>query len=150
MTYHTYHQYTGWINYVNNGKTSGFPGKGKRVEAFIIQLKKQAYTGNVEYRSYVQGYGWEATYKKNGTVSGTKSRRMDAIQIKLTGEMAKHYDIYYRVYVQKLGWLGIAKNGAIAGTTGYNYRIEAMDIIIVEKGKTVTGYGKGKAAYYKK
>lgn len=34
---------------------------------------------------------------------------MEAVQLKLTGEIAEHYDIYYRVHSQTYGWLGWAK-----------------------------------------
>ena len=37
------------------------------------------------------------------------------IQIRLTGEAAEKYDIYYRVHCQDDGWLGWAKNGEKAG-----------------------------------
>lgn len=43
---------------------------------------------------------------------------MEAVRLKLTGELAEHYDIYYRVHSQSYGWLGWAKNGEIAGTAG--------------------------------
>ena len=39
----------------------------------------------------------------------------------------------YRVYVQKLGWLGWARNGESAGTSGYDYRIEAIEVKLVKK-----------------
>ena len=58
------------------------------------------------------------------------------IQIKLTGEMAEHYDIYYSVHAQKLGWLGWAKNGEQAGTSGFAYRLEGIIIKLVPKGET--------------
>jgi uncharacterized protein YjdB len=69
-------------------------------------------------------------------MSGTSGRglRLEAIQIKLTGEMANQYDVYYRVHAQNFGWLGWAKNGASAGTEGYGYRLEGIQIVLVKKG----------------
>ena len=49
--------------------------------------------------------------------------------------MANKYDVYYRVHSQEFGWLGWAKNGASAGTSGYSYRLEGIEIRLVEKGK---------------
>ena len=57
---------------------------------------------------------------------------MEAIQIRLTGEMANKYDIYYRAHVEDYGWLGWAKNGASAGTIGLSKRLEAIEIKLVE------------------
>jgi uncharacterized protein YjdB len=69
-------------------------------------------------------------------MSGTsgESKRLEAIQIKLTGEMANHYDVYYRVHAQSYGWLGWAKNGESAGTAGYAKRLEGIQIVLVPKG----------------
>ena len=61
------------------------------------------------------------------------------IKIKLTGDLSKNYDIYYRVHVEELGWMDWASNGEAAGTAGYSYRIEAMQIELVEKGGKAPG-----------
>ena len=53
--------------------------------------------------------------------------------------MAKHYDVYYRVHVQELGWMDWTSNGEAAGTAGYSYRIEAIQIELVEKGGKAPG-----------
>ena len=57
-----------------------------------------------------------------------------AVKINIGGKIAKHYDIYYKAHCQQYGWLGWAKNGALAGTTGYAYRLEALKIQLVSKG----------------
>ena len=64
---------------------------------------------------------------------------MEAVRLKLTGELAEHYDIYYRVHSQSYGWLGWAKNGEIAGTAGLAKRMEAIQIKLVEKGGKAPG-----------
>ncbi len=53
--------------------------------------------------------------------------------------MEQKYDIYYRVHSQNFGWMGWAKNGQSAGSSGYSYRLEAIQICIVEKGKGAPG-----------
>ncbi len=58
---------------------------------------------------------------------------MEAVKIKLTGEMADHYDIYYRAQVEELGWLEWVKDGKEAGTTGKGYRLESLEIKLVPK-----------------
>lgn len=64
-----------------------------------------------------------------------EAKRLEAICIALTGEMAEHYDIYYRVHAQTFGWLGWAKNGEASGTAGYAKRLEGIQIVLVPKGK---------------
>lgn len=77
----------------------------------------------------------------NGTVSGTTGRalRLEAIQISLTGQMASHYDIYYRVHSQNCGWLDWTKNGNSAGISGGCLRLEAIQIEVLPKGGPVPG-----------
>lgn len=55
------------------------------------------------------------------------------MKIKLTGELAEHYDIYYRAHVSNIGWQNWVKNDEIAGTTGKSLPIEAVQIKLVEK-----------------
>jgi uncharacterized protein YjdB len=64
---------------------------------------------------------------------------LEAIQIQLTGEMANHYDVYYRVHAQSYGWLGWAKNGESAGTAGLSKRLEGIEIVLVPKGSAAPG-----------
>ena len=68
---------------------------------------------------------------------------MEAVQIRLTGDVQKQYDIYYRVHIQDYGWLNWAKNGEKAGSEGKSKRMEAIEIRLVKKGdKAPTGTGK--------
>ena len=69
---------------------------------------------------------------------------MEAIQIKLTGKMAKNYDIKYRVHVADYGWMPWVKNGETAGTMGEARRIEAIEIKVESSnaiGVEYTGHG---------
>ena len=40
---------------------------------------------------------------------------------------------------KEFGWLGWAKNGESAGTAGYSYRLEAIEVKMVEKGGKAPG-----------
>lgn len=53
--------------------------------------------------------------------------------------MANHYDVYYRAHVQDKGWLGWACNDQVAGTTGFVLRLEAFQVVLVEKGSPAPG-----------
>ena len=68
-----------------------------------------------------------------------EGKRLEAIRITLTGDLAKNYDIYYRVHAQTFGWLGWAKNGEASGTAGYSKRLEAIQIVLVTKGDAAPG-----------
>ena len=105
---------------------------GKEFTATATKSTKMS----VSYIVHGQDYGWEKDWKKDGQTSGTEGqcKRLEAIQIKLTGEVEKNYDVYYSVHAENFGWLGWAKNGEEAGTAGYGYRLEAIRIQLVTKG----------------
>ena len=56
---------------------------------------------------------------------------MEALKLRLTGNDADKYTIWYRVHAQNIGWMGWAKNGETAGTTGQSLRLEAIQIRIL-------------------
>ncbi len=154
VSYKTHVQSFGWQKWVVNGAMSGTEGKAKRLEGINIKVTNCPYDGDIVYTTHVQTYGWKdgkpeankSTWKgKNGSMSGTsgEAKRLEAICIALTGEMAEHYDVYYRVHAQSYGWLGWAKNGEESGTAGYAKRLEGIQIVLVEKGGAAPGKSYG-------
>ncbi len=144
VAYRTHVQSFGWQGWKYNGAMSGTSGKAKRLEGIEIKLTNKDYEGGIAYCTHVQKYAWQGadlndptTWKQDGEMAGTsgEAKRLEAICITLTGEMAEHYDIYYRVHAQSFGWLGWAKNGEASGTAGYAKRLEGIQIVLVEKGK---------------
>ena len=103
------------------------------MEAIRIGLNGGSLSGGVEYRTYIQNIGWESSWAANGSTSGTEGRslRLEAVQLRLTGDIVNYYNIYYRAYIQNIGWMGWAKNGETAGTTGQSLRLEAIQIRIL-------------------
>ena len=75
---------------------------------------------SLSYQAHISDIGWQAD-RHDGELSGTegKAKRLEAIEIKLTDDLAQQYDIYYRVHAQNVGWLDWAKNGESSGTAGY-------------------------------
>lgn len=140
VTYQTHVQNIGWQKSVSDGAMGGTSGRSLRVEAFRVSLSNQEYSGNIRVRSHVQNIGWQ-NWVYGGKTSGTSGRslRVEALRIELTGDMAKHYDVYYRTHCQNVGWTGWAKNGQSCGTAGYSYRMEAVQIRLVPKGGAAPG-----------
>ena len=141
VAYRTHVQTFGWQGWKYNGQMSGTSGQAKRLEGINIKLTNKPYSGSIVYTTHVQTYGWQGnennpnTWKRDGDMSGTsgEAKRLEAIRIALTGEMAEHYDVYYRVHAQSFGWLGWAKNGEAAGTAGLAKRLEGIQIVLVPK-----------------
>ena len=89
---------------------------------------------NVQYRVHRQTYGWETSWRKNGTSSGTtgQSKRLEGICIKLSNKPAAG-GISYRTHVQTYGWQDWVSNGVMSGTTGEAKRLEAIQIELTGK-----------------
>ena len=142
VEYRTHVQSFGWQGWKYNGMMSGTSGKAKRLEGINIKLTNKPYSGNIVYTTHVQSIGWQGnennvnTWFRDGQMAGTSGRakRLEAIRIALTGEMAEHYDVYYRVHAQTYGWLAWTKNGEAAGTAGLSKRLEGIQIVLVPKG----------------
>lgn len=123
----------GWQNtWSKDGQVSGT--FSKRLEGLTVSLGPSKYLGGIAYRTYVESEGWK-NWASNGSISAgkKKNKRIEALQIKLTGEMANHYDVYYRVYLQSFGWLDWAVNGQTAGGAGVYRRIEKIQIVLRDK-----------------
>lgn len=140
VAYSTHVQNIGWQKEVRDGARGGTAGRALRVEAFKVRLASQPHSGGIRMRAHVQNIGWQG-WAYNGAVSGTSGRslRVEAVKIELTGEMAKHYDVYYRAHVQNVGDTGWAKNGDPCGSAGYSYRMEALYVKLVPKGGKAPG-----------
>lgn len=139
------------VIYRLRGQSYGWQGKwsrdgeasgtfSKRIEAITVSLGPSRYPGGITYRTYVQDGKWTA-WTSAGAMSGNSKtgKRIECIQMKLTGEMAEHYDIYYRVYTQSFGWLDWAVNGQASGTTGCFCRLDKIQIVLREKGSGEPG-----------
>ncbi|MBR3317141.1 MAG: hypothetical protein IKG21_04905 [Atopobiaceae bacterium] len=130
-------QGSGWQATKSDPAFYGTTGRSLRMEALSLSLPAGfPVKGSIQYRSHLQGRGWESKWASDGATSGTigESRRIEAIQVRLTGDVAKRYDVYYRVHAQNYGWMGWARNGAKAGTQGMSRRAEAVQVVLVPKG----------------
>ena len=119
---------------MENGALAGTTGQNLQIEAFKIGIKNKICSGGLKYCAHVEDIGWQEEVSEE-EIAGTvgNNRQIEAVKINLTGEMAKKYDIYYRVHASEFGWLGWTKNGNPAGSEGYARQIEAIQVKLVEK-----------------
>ena len=122
------HNADGWSNYASDGEISGTTGQSKKID--LLKIKTDNYSGtngNITYQVYGNVDGW-TDEKNNDSVAGFQNKAIEALKINLTGDLANYFNIYYRVHVQDIGWLGWTENGKPAGTIGYFRQIEAIQI----------------------
>ncbi len=125
----------------------GTTGESKRLEQFSVALPKDT-NGGIEYRAHLQGTGW-TDWVRDGAPCGTvgQSRRVEAVQMRLTGKVADTHSVWYRAHCQTFGWLGWACDGQAAGTAGQSKRSEAIEVQVLPKGQVPEGYAEGQASY---
>ncbi|MDR0513722.1 MAG: hypothetical protein LBG81_00980, partial [Coriobacteriaceae bacterium] len=142
----------GWMGAVSLGGIAGTQGMGLSLQALVPALKNATgYAGGISYEAHVASIGWQgarqiASAGKDASATageqiGTTGLALpiEALRFDLTGDLADHYDIYYRVHSASAGWLGWAKNGAPAGTVGLALQAEAVEVRIVAEGTTPYG-----------
>ena len=127
ISFKSHISYYGWTGLVHNRGITGFTGQSKSMQAFSID-------GEVTYSSYSEERGWQPTVY-GSMQSGTTdlNRPIQAVKIQPTGSLAAKYDLYYRAHVSYVGWMGWAKNGEPAGSTGATRQLEAIQIRIAPK-----------------
>lgn len=156
IKYQAHVQGIGWTTPSTDGKIAGTTGLKKRMEALSISIDTKGVmnargtqiSGGIKYCAHVQSIGWMAwkTINSNAPLLNANnyvgttgiSKRIEAVQIELTGELAQEYDILYSVHVQGIGWTSWSKNGKIAGTTQMQKRLEAIRIKLVPKNNEIS------------
>lgn len=138
ITYGAHVSDIGWQDWVGDGATAGTTGRSKTIEAIQVELPVLSSSSLVSVRCHVRNIGWEDWGRGSGGTTG-RALPIEAIQLKLNGPVEDNYDIWYRVHSSNVGWLGWAKNGESAGTQGYAYGVEAIQIKLVKKGANAPG-----------
>lgn len=129
---------SGWQDAVSKGALSGTTGQGKAVQQLSMSAAGSTFGGELQYAVHSANVGWQ-DYVGDGAVAGQEGKQVEALCIRLTGELSQCFDVYYRVHVSNIGWLGWAKNGANAGTVSFGYAIEAYQVVVQTKGVSAPG-----------
>ena len=126
----------GWQSEVSDGAMAGTTGRGLSIEALSAAISSDPDA--LELNAHVQNIGWQGW--KNGQCGTTgRGLQIEAIKIRLKGSLSNNYDVYYRVHSANFGWLDWAKNGLAAGSQGYSYGMQAIEIQLVKKGGKAPG-----------
>ena len=126
----------GWMSSKRDGSTAGTTGQSKAVEDLKFSILNPVEDGSVQIDAHVSGIGWQGWDTPSASEGGTtgQGRAVEAVRLRLTGSLAKDYDVYYRVHASNIGWMAWAKDGEEAGTTGFGRSVEAVQVRLVKKG----------------
>lgn len=123
---------SGFQKSVESGEVAGAIASSTDVNRIAVKLIGANGKGGVKYRVSQNNIGW-SPWAKNNKPAGSKKGHVEAIEIRLTGALAKLRDVSYRVYLQDVGWQPWASNGGIAGYVGVDARIEAIQVKLRKK-----------------
>ena len=139
-------QNIGWMNPVGSGKTAGTTGRGLNLEALKISLEvdgassQEQVANAISVEAHVSNVGWQAAVGNGGTAGTTgRSRAVEALRVRLSGELSARYTVWYRVHSAEFGWLGWACDGADAGSAGYGRAVQAVQVAVLPKGEPAPG-----------
>lgn len=108
---------------------------GAYVTAFRATLHNQPedMSGTIEYRVNLSGAGWQ-DWVENANTAGQEDTEapLEAISIRLTGELSEYYDVLYSV-LQGQVWTEWVQNGAEAGISGAGKRVDGIRISVVKR-----------------
>lgn len=125
---------TGWSDFIKDN-TYGQAPQGSYVTAMQVTLENQpaGTAGTIAYQVNLSGSGWldwQENFEEAGTTADTMP--LEAIRVKLTGELAETYDLYYSVF-QSGVWTDLVMNGDTAGTEGCGRRVDGIRIAVRAK-----------------
>ena len=151
LTYRAHVSNVGWQGAVSDGATAGTTGRGLALEDLKLSLDSSDYSdgSSVQIDAHVSGIGWQGWGTPSASEGGTtgQGRAVEAVRLRLTGSLAKDYDVYYRVHASNIGWMAWAKDGGEAGTTGYGRSVEAVQVRLVRKGDAAPSSGGANVDY---
>jgi len=98
-----------------------------------LRNQPQGMTGTIVYQVNLSGSGWldwQENYGQAGTADTNKP--LEAIKIKLTGQLTENFDLYYSV-LQNGSWTNLVMNGETAGQEGCGLRVDGIRIAVTAK-----------------
>lgn len=118
---------------------------GSQGEILRVGMNLNGIKGTITYGVYVNTAGfipWQADGVLNG---GTEdSTHVEAIQVALTGDAGKLYDVYYRGVSAKAGQHGWARNEELMGTIDRGDFLKNIEVVLVPKGSAAPGSYQGR------
>ena len=90
-------------------------------------------SGSLEYQIYTEGLGWQ-NWTEKGAIAGAIENQMpmEAVRIRLTGQLKDYYDICYTVFQNGI-WSPWTANGDEAGIGGADVGICGIGVAINKK-----------------
>ena len=143
LKYSTYQSISGWQEECSAGESCESTD-GELIEGFYAKLSDTLSENyNVEYRSYIAGFGWTA-WAKNGEYTGSKDFQLGitSIDIRIVSNAIETYasesgqayyerpSLTYSTHMQDYGWLSTVGTGQVSGKPNENKNLEALIVTL--------------------
>ncbi len=123
-----------WSSYVADNRCASAPA-GSYLTAMKAALESQPeeLTGTLKYSVNLSGSGWlDWTDDSGESGESGGDAALEAIRMRLTGDLANYYDILYCV-LQNDEWTDWVKNGEEAGSSGVGLHVDGVRASVVRK-----------------
>ena len=140
--YRVYMNGIGWSGYIRDNTYITAP-TGSYVTAIqaTVEHQPEGMTGTVAYEVNLSGSGWLPQQENLAEAGGSADTKpLEAVKIRLTGQLAQEYDIYYSI-LQNGTWTELSMNGENAGIEGQGLRMDGLRIAVRKKGSEKPGEG---------
>lgn len=123
----------GWSNWISDNHVLSYSNVFPTAIKISLEKQPEGMSGTVQYQINSSGSGW-LEWAEAGAETGFpgSGAPIEALKVKLNGELEAKYDIYTRVY-QSGTWTDWVKNGETAGTDGVGTHIDAVRVAIMPK-----------------
>lgn len=118
---------------------------GVNGEILRLSMQLNGIEGTITYGVYVNNGGF-LPWQADGTMNGgtEESTHVEAIQVALTGEAAKHYNVYYRGTSALAGNHGWACNEELMGTIDRGDYLKKVEVVLLPKDAGAPGSYEGR------
>lgn len=118
---------------------------GKNGQITSVGMKLNNVAGAISYGVYVNNGGYLPWMGDGALAGGTEdSTYIEAIQVAVTGEAAKLYNVYYRGVSAVAGQHGWATNEELMGTIGRGDHLTSIEVYLVPKENGAPGSYEGR------
>lgn len=118
---------------------------GQNGEILRYALNLNGVNGTITYGAHVNTADYLPWQADGSMIGGTEdSTHVEAIQVALTGEAGKLYDVYYRGVSAIAGQHGWACNEELMGTIDRGDYLKSIEVVLVPKGAGAPGSYQGR------
>lgn len=134
---------SGWEGWKRSG-TSGTVGQSKVIDGLRVKASSDDASGGIRYAIRPSGGSW-SDWNADGAKALMSGNAVGSLKIELTDDLSKVFNVWYRVHLSNVGWLGWAKNGQVAGNISSSkaLRVEAVQVRLVPKSQSGPGANRG-------